>query len=71
MEPKRSVSYNYRPTYDTEKLAMTISKNMAKEIKVERLEVEIVEKRVSFWQAWLLPKVGFYAFSYFCAKCAL
>ena len=30
-----------------------------------------VESRISFWKAWLLPKVLFYAFSYFCAKMAL
>lgn len=30
-----------------------------------------VETRISFWQAWLLPKVIFYAFAYFCAKMAL
>ena len=29
------------------------------------------ETRINFWQAWLLPKVLFYAFSYFCAKMAL
>ena len=30
-----------------------------------------IESRISFWQAWLLPKVLFYAFAYFCSKMAL
>ena len=33
--------------------------------------METKETRISFWKAWLLPKVLFYAFSYFCTKMAL
>ena len=32
---------------------------------------EINEERISFWAAWLLPKVLFYASAFFCAKFAL
>ena len=35
------------------------------------MEQEKKEDRISFWRAWLLPKVFFYAGAYFCAKFAL
>jgi len=47
----------------------TIDKSMTKEVKEENALQ--TENRISFWQAWLLPKVLFYAFAYFWAKMAL
>ena len=38
----------------------------------EKREVEeINDERISFWAAWMLPKVLFYASAFFCAKFAL
>ena len=50
---------------------MKISSSLTREVQQEK-EIQLVdEKRISFWSAWLLPKVLFYASAYFCAKFAL
>ena len=47
----------------------TVQKTVTQDIKEEKDNAE--EVRISFWNAWLLPGVIFYAFAYFCAKMAL
>ena len=47
----------------------SLSQQVTRDVIHEKMSQ--IETRISFWQAWLLPKVLFYAFSYFCAKMAL
>ena len=70
-EPLRSKTFEeeLRPNIDV--LARYLQKSIHVDIKTQREEEEIEEVRVNFFQAWLLPKVLFYAFAYFCAKGAL
>ena len=42
---------------------------MTKEVAAEKAAQE--EDRISWFQAWLLPKVLFYAFAYFCSKASI
>ena len=53
----------------TEILGEAVEKSLIKDVRRESLLEE--ETRIGFWQAWLLPKVLFYAMAYFCAKMAL
>ena len=53
--------------YVAEKIGQSVTRSVA-EAKEEQ---EKNEERISFWAAWLLPKVFFYASAFFCAKFAL
>ena len=53
--------------YVGQKLTQSVRKSVTEKQEVE----EINEERISFWAAWLLPKVLFYASAFFCAKFAL
>ena len=46
-----------------------MDKCLTKEVKDEKAAQD--EARISWFQAWLLPKVLFYAFAYFCSKASL
>ena len=48
-----------------------IQTTITQEVQQEKEIQQIDEKRIGFFQAWLLPKVLFYASAYFCAKFAL
>ena len=50
-------------------LSTSVDKCVTKEVMTEK--ALRVETRISWLQAWLLPKVLFYAFAYFSSKMAL
>ena len=50
-------------------LSTSVDNVLTREVATEKAAQR--EDRISWFQAWLLPKVLFYAFAYFCAKASL